>query len=209
MLALFCLHLVYILGRIEWRRFPRSLQGPESLLPRWSDVRQALQHLRWFLGKSPHPRFDRWGYWEKFDYWAVFWGMVILGGTGLVMAYSLTSTHILPGWTLNVAFWIHRVEAILAIAHVFIIHFFIAHIRRHSFPMDRAMFEGTVSLDAARQEKPAWIERLEQTGELKTVLVPETNLKLRLLYHLIGFSAVGFGLFLLIGGLVNSPSITW
>ena len=209
MLALFCVHLLYILGKIEWRRFPRSMQGPESLLPRWSDVTQALQHFRWFLGKSPHPRFDRWGYWEKFDYWAVFWGMVILGGTGLVMAYSLTSTHILPGWTLNVAFWIHRVEAILAIAHVFIIHFFIAHIRRHSFPMDRAIFEGTVSLDAARQEKPAWIERLEQNGELKTVLVPETNLKLRLLYHLIGFSAVGFGLFLLIGGLVNSPSITW
>ena len=90
--------------------------------------------------------------------------MVILGGTGLVMAYSLTSTYILPGWTLNVAFWIHRVEAILAIAHVFIIHFFIAHIRRHSFPMDRAIFEGTVSLDAARQEKPAWIERLSRTA---------------------------------------------
>jgi cytochrome b subunit of formate dehydrogenase len=186
-----------------------SLQGPESLLPRWSDVRQALQHLGWFLGRSPHPRFDRWGYWEKFDYWAVFWGMVVLGGTGLLIAYSLTSTRIIPGWTLNVAFWIHRVEAILAIAHVFIIHFFIAHVRRHSFPMDNAIFEGSVGLDAARREKPAWIERLEQNGELKTILVPEANLKLRLLYHLIGFSAVGFGLFLLIGGLVNSRRITW
>ena len=209
MLALFCLHLIYILRKIEWRRFPRSLQDPESLLPRWSDVRQALQHLGWFLGKSPHPRFDRWGYWEKFDYWAVFWGMVILGVTGLVMAYSLTLTRIVPGWTLNVAFWIHRVEAILAIAHVFIIHFFIAHVRRHSFPMDVAMFEGSVGLDAARREKPAWIERLEQNGELEAILVPQTNLKFRLLYYLIGFSAVGFGLFLLIGGLVNSPHITW
>lgn len=157
----------------------------------------------------PPPQFDRWGYWEKFDYWAVFWGMAILGGTGLILAYSLYSTRFIPGWTLNVAFWIHRLEALLAIGHVFIIHFFIAHIRRHSFPMDRAMFEGTVSLDAARQEKPAWIARLEQNGELEAVLAPKPNRKLRFLYYLIGFAAVGVGLFLLIGGLVQSRHITW
>ena len=132
-----------------------------------------------------------------------------VGGRGLILAYSLDSTRILPGWTLNVAFWIHRIEALLAIAHVVIIHFFIAHLRRHSFPMDRAMFEGTVSLEAARQEKPAWIARLEQNGELETILVPKANRNLRLLYYLIGFTAVGVGLFLLIGGLVHSPYITW
>ena len=209
MLVLFGAHLLYVMKKIQWRGLAVNSNGPDSLLPRWADVRQAVQHVAWFLGQSPHPRFDRWGYWEKFDYWAVFWGMVLLGGTGLVMAYSLTSTRIIPGWTLNVAFWIHRIEAILAIAHVFLIHFFIAHLRRHNFPMDRAMFEGSVSLDAARREKPAWIARLEQNGKLEAVLVPKANLKFRLLYYLIGFTAVGFGLFLLIGGLVNSPPITW
>ena len=209
MLVLFGVHLIYVLRKIEWRRLPKSLIGPDTLLPRWSDVRQALQHVGWFLGRSTPPQFDRWGYWEKFDYWAVFWGMAILGVTGLILAYSLESTRFLPGWTLNVAFWIHRIEALLAIGHVVIIHFFIAHLRRHSFPMDRAMFEGTVSLDAARQEKPAWIARLEQNGELETILVPKANRNLRLLYYLIGFTAVGVGLFLLIGGLVHSPYITW
>ena len=209
MLVLFGVHLFYVLSKIEWRRLPGSLIGPDTLLPRWSDARQAIQHVGWFFGRSTPPQFDRWGYWEKFDYWAVFWGMAILGGTGLILAYSLVSTRILPGWTLNVAFWIHRIEALLAIAHVVIIHFFIAHLRRHSFPMDRAMFEGTVSLDAARQEKPAWIARLEQNGELEAVLAPKSNRKLRLLYYLIGFTAVGVGLFLLIGGLVHSPYITW
>jgi cytochrome b subunit of formate dehydrogenase len=209
MLVLFGVHLFYVLSKIEWRRIPGSLTGPDTLLPRWSDARQAIQHVGWFFGRSTSPQFDRWGYWEKFDYWAVFWGMAILGGTGLILAYSLNSTRIIPGWTLNVAFWIHRIEALLAIAHVVIIHFFIAHLRRHSFPMDRAMFEGTVSLDATRQEKPAWIARLEQNGELEAVLAPKANRKLRLLYYLIGFTAVGVGLFLLIGGLVNSPHITW
>jgi hypothetical protein len=75
--------------------------------------------------------------------------------------------------------------------------------------MDRAMFEGTVSLDAARQEKPAWIARLEQDGELEAVLVSKTNRQVRILSYVIGFTAVCVGLFLLIGGLVNSPFITW
>ena len=209
MLVLFGAHLLYILWKIRWRRFAAYLKGPDSLLPRWADVRQAFQHVGWFLGRSEAPAFDRWGYWEKFDYWAVFWGMAILGGTGLILAYSIGTTRFIPGWALNVAFWIHRIEALLAIAHIFIIHFFIAHLRRHSFPMDRAMFEGSVSLDAAREEKPAWIERLEQTGKLETALVPSVNRYMRLLYYLIGFSAVAVGLFLLIGGLVNSPQITW
>jgi cytochrome b subunit of formate dehydrogenase len=209
MLFLFGVHLLYVLNKIDWRRFPGSLQDPNSLLPRWFDLRQAIQHVRWFFGRSAPPQFGRWAYWEKFDYWAVIWGMIVLGGTGILLAYSLNSTRFIPGWTLNVAFWIHRIEAILAIAHVFIIHFFIAHLRRHNFPMDRAMFEGTVSLDAARQEKPAWIARLEQDGELEAVLVSKTNRQVRLLSYLVGFAAVCVGLFLLIGGLVNSRSITW
>ncbi|MDP2643614.1 MAG: cytochrome b/b6 domain-containing protein [Desulfobacterales bacterium] len=209
MLALFGVHLVYVLSKIDWRRFPKSLMGPDSLLLQWPDLRLAFQHLGWLFGRSGHPRFDRWGYWEKFDYWAVLWGTIVLGGTGLVMAYSLSLTSLIPGWTLNVALWLHRIEAMLAMAHVFIIHFFIAHMRRHTFPMDRAMFEGTVDLDGARHEKPAWIARLEQEGTLEANLAPQTNKKLRLLYYLIGFGAVGFGLFLLIGGIVNSPYITW
>jgi len=209
MLALFGAHLIYIMKKIQWRGLAVDLNGPDSLLPRWADARQAVQHVGWFLGRCKAPQFDRWGYWEKFDYWAVFWGMALLGGTGLLLAYSIGASRFIPGWTLNVAFWIHRIEALLAIAHVFLIHFFIAHLRRHNFPMDRAMFEGSVSLDAARLEKPSWIARMELTGKLEAALVPTANRYMRLLYYLIGFTAVGVGLFLLIGGLVNSPRITW
>jgi cytochrome b subunit of formate dehydrogenase len=155
------------------------------------------------------PRFDRWGYWEKMDYWGVIWGIPLLGITGLIMAYPLISTRILPGWGLNVAFWIHRMEAILAICHVFIIHFFIGHLRVHNFPMDRAMFEGSVDLEEVRHERPAWIERLEKTGKLEGQLVAEASPRRRALFYTFGYFALAFGLFLLIGGLVNSTSITW
>jgi len=97
----------------------------------------------------------------------------------------------------------------LAMCHVFIIHFFIGHLRRHNFPMDRAMFEGSADLETTRHERPAWVERLETAGKINAVLVPEAGTGRRVVYYIIGYLAVASGVFLLIGGLVNSPYITW
>ena len=209
MLLLFGAHVIYVLVKVDWRRFPKSIYGAESVLPRLEDLGQALQHVLWILGSSKAPQFDRWGYWEKFDYLAVFWGMVILGGTGLVLFNSMISSYYIPGWGLNIALWIHRIEAILAMAHVFIIHFFIGHLRRHSFPMDLAMFEGSVDLEATRHEKPAWIARVEKEGKLDSILVDESGPARRVVFYLFGYAALAVGVFLLVGGLINSLSITW
>ena len=205
----FLIHILYLLFKIDWTNFPGSLLGPDSLLPQLKDVKEFFQHIGWFLGAKKAPVFDRWGYWEKFDYWAVFWGMVILGSSGLLMAYSLASTRFIPGWGLNVALWVHRIEALLAMVHVFIIHLFIAHLRRHNFPMDLTIFEGSTDLEAARHEKPAWIERLKKAGKLESIMVPEAQVGWRALFYMVGYTAVAIGVFLLIGGLVNSPYITW
>ena len=209
MLCGLALHVIYLLFAINWRKFPVSLMGPDSLVPRPADIKQFFQHIGWFLGIGKAPEFDRWGYWEKFDYWAVFWGMTIIGVTGLMMAYPLATTRIVPGWALNVAFWIHRIEAILAMAHIFIIHFFIGHLRRHNFPMDRTMFEGSADLENIQDEKPAWVSRLKQSGELDGVLVSEAIQVQRVIYYVFGFAAVAAGLFLLIGALINVRYISW
>lgn len=209
LLLLFLGHLVYLFFNIDWKNFSQLINSPDSLLPRWVDLGQFFQHVGWFLGINKAPEFDRWGYWEKFDYWAVFWGMVILGGTGLLLAYPLAASRLLPGWTLNVVFWIHRIEAILAMGHVFMIHFFVAHLRRHNFPMDRAIFEGSVDLAATRHEKPDWIQRLEKMGLLPGLLVPEAAKKQQIVFYLFGYAAITLGLILLIGGIINSPHITW
>ncbi|MDO8596259.1 MAG: hypothetical protein Q7R45_06515, partial [Sulfuricaulis sp.] len=75
MLGIFFGHLVYLAFRLgrNWKTF--DWFGPNSLLPRWQDLRDLAAMFRWFLGQAPRPVFDRWTYWEKFDYWAVFWGM--------------------------------------------------------------------------------------------------------------------------------------
>ena len=205
----FLIHALYLFFVIDWRNFPASLYGPDSLLPRGKDIKDFFHHIGWFLGIKDAPQFDRWGYWEKFDYWAVFWGMIILGSTGLLMAFPLAATQIMPGWGLNVAIWIHRIEALLAMAHLFIIHFFIAHLRRHNFPMDRTMFEGSADLEAVRHEKPAWIERLKNSSKLDDVLVTDAMPAQRFVYYVFGYAAVGVGLFLLIGALINIAYISW
>ena len=205
----FLLHALYVVSKIDRKNIAGSLFGPDSLLLQPKDLKEFFQHIGWFLGIKKPPKFDRWGYWEKFDYWAVFWGIPVLGITGLLLAYPLTSSKIIPGWGLNVALWIHRIEAILAMLHVFILHLLFSNLRRHNFPMDRAMFEGSADLAATQHERPAWIERLEQSDSLDSVLVPEASSGRRAAFYLVGYLAIAAGVFLLVGGLLNSPYITW
>ncbi|MBW1710833.1 MAG: cytochrome b/b6 domain-containing protein [Deltaproteobacteria bacterium] len=202
-------HGCYILYKLNWRRFPFSLLNPDSILPHPRDIKQFFQHIGWFLGLAKAPRFERWNYFEKFDYWAVFWGMFILGGTGLLLAFPLTASRLIPGWGLNVAFWAHRIEALLALCHVFIIHFFIGHLRRQNFPMDRSMFEGSVDLTAARHEKSAWVTRLEETDSLEEFLVLEVSSTRQAFFYFLGYIFLAAGVYLLIGGLLNIFKITW
>ncbi|MBI5523436.1 MAG: cytochrome b/b6 domain-containing protein [Desulfarculus sp.] len=208
MLALFVAHVLYLLATLR-RRGLAAVLGPDSIAPAPADLKQFFQHVGWMLGLTNHPRFDRWGYWEKFDYWAVFWGMAIIGGTGLLLWDPLASSALMPGWGINLALWVHRLEAALAMAHVFLIHFFIGHLRPHSFPMDMAMFEGSVSLEASRGERAAWVERLEQTGALPGALVQPAAPARRLLFLVFGFAVMAFCLYLLVGGLANVTRVTW
>jgi cytochrome b subunit of formate dehydrogenase len=209
MLAALCVHVVYLFKRVDWRRLPGSIYGPDSILPRLEDAGQAVQHIGWFLGLSKYPHIDRWIYLEKFDYWAVFWGICILGSTGVILYNPVFFSHYMPGWILNVLLWVHRIEAILAMGHVFIIHFFIGHLRRNNFPMDMAMFEGSVDLARLRLERPAWVARMERSGTLESQFAFEVTVGRRVLFYIFGYAAVVIGVLLLIGGLVNSTAITW
>jgi hypothetical protein len=109
----------------------------------------------------------------------------------------------MPGWVLNVLLWVHRIEAVLAIIHVSTIHFFIGHLRRHNFPMDLVMFEGSVDLEKVRHERPAWVERLEQNGNLHGTLAGSTPIALRVVYYVFGFSVIACFIYLLVNGLAN------
>jgi cytochrome b subunit of formate dehydrogenase len=61
------------------------------------DWREFVASLKWFFGKGPRPEYGRWTYWEKFDYFAVFWGVAVIGSTGLLLWFPEFFTHIIPG----------------------------------------------------------------------------------------------------------------
>jgi cytochrome b subunit of formate dehydrogenase len=205
----FVLHIIYILAKVEWKSWRQSLFGADSLVPRPADAVQFAQQVRWFFGLGPRPGFDRWTYWEKFDYWAVFWGMPLLGISGLLLMYPLAASRIMPGWVLNVMVLFHRAEALLAMLYIFIIHFTIGHLRRGMFPMNECMFAGSVELEKEVQEKPAWIARLREEGKLEQVMVAGPPTWFRVIYFIFGYAALLTGLYLLITIFMYRNAIKW
>lgn len=204
----FVLHILYLLACVDWKNFPRSLFGPETLVYQWTDVKGFFRHLLWIFGLAKAPRFDRWSWWEKFDYWAVWWGLVIVGVTGLMLYDPVLSSDYMPGWLLNIALWVHRIEAVLAMGHIFTVHFYVEHFRPTALPFNAAMFDGTMSLKHAREEHPEWVERLEREGRLDELLVPDPPVPLRILYFMVGYALIALGLFLLVFALINVTALT-
>ena len=78
-------------GKFQLKRLWRAMFGPDSMVFNFQDWRDFIDHNKWFFGKGPKPQFDRWTYWEKFDYFAVFWGVFIIGVSGLVLWFPPSS----------------------------------------------------------------------------------------------------------------------
>jgi len=187
------------------RRFRRSekglwafLFGPDSLLPRFSDVRDFVATMKWFVGRGPMPAYGRWTYWEKFDYFAVFWGVVIIGISGLVLWFPVLVTKVLPGWAINVATIIHSDEALLAVGFIFTIHFFNTHLRPEKFPMDPVIFTGRMRLKELRLERPAHYEKLRESGELEARLVDPAPPHFAHVARVFGYTALFVGVTLIV-----------
>jgi hypothetical protein len=154
-------------GRFKLRRLFGVVFGPDSPMPNLQDLRDFWAHQRWFFGKGDKPQFDRWTYWEKFDYLAVFWGVAMIGASGLVMWFPETVTRVLPGWLINVSLIIHSDEALLAAGFIFTFHFFNVHFRPEKFPMDPVIFSGRISKSELLAERGRLLERWQEAGELE------------------------------------------
>ncbi|HEX9734325.1 MAG TPA: hypothetical protein VGG06_20325 [Thermoanaerobaculia bacterium] len=165
------LHLGFIVYRGLVRGDAGLFWGWRSLVPNARDLRDLWHNLRYFLYREPTLKLDRWSYWEKFDYFAVFWGVPIIGGSGLVLWFPDFFTRVLPGWALNAAYVIHSDEALLATGFIFVFHFFHTHLRPEIFPFDPVIFTGSMPLSRFREERRLEYERLQASGELAWRLV--------------------------------------
>jgi cytochrome b subunit of formate dehydrogenase len=199
MLGIFFLHLIAVSINIarNWKDF--KFFGPDSFVPNWKDLEDIVGMFKWFFGKGPRPAIERWSYWEKFDYWAVFWGMAIIGGSGMVLAFPHVVASHLPGWVFNIAAVVHGEEAFLAAVFLFTVHFFNNHFRPDKLPPpDVVMFTGTQSLQEFRHEHAAQYQRLIETGQLEKYLVDAPSRPFTLGSRILGLLLIAFGLTLLV-----------
>jgi cytochrome b subunit of formate dehydrogenase len=199
MLSIFFLHIIGVVTNIarNWKTF--KWLGPDSLVPNLQDIKDIYGMFMWFLGKRPRPAFDRWTYWEKFDYWAVFWGMGIIGSTGMMLSFPNITASVFPGWVFNVATIVHGEEAFLAAVFLFTVHFFNNHFRPDKLPPpDVVMFTGSVPLEEFKREHSAQYARLVESGQLESYMVETPPRALTLGSKILGLTLITIGLTLLV-----------
>ncbi|NDD64226.1 MAG: cytochrome C [Acidobacteria bacterium] len=196
-------HVYYILRRSGFRWTWRNLFGPDSIAVRKQDLVDLYRNCRYFLYLGPKPKFDRWTYWEKFDYYAVFWGVPVIGISGLILWFPWFFTSFLPGWALNVAMIVHGEEALLAVGFIFTFHFFHNHLRPENFPMDTVIFTGRMTLTRFIEERPAEYGRLLRERRLEEIFADPPTPFARRLSFWFGLAALLTGL-LIVGAIFAS-----
>jgi cytochrome b subunit of formate dehydrogenase len=173
MIGVFLTHIIDVvrIKRKEFGSWKEFLLGDNSMLFNKKDWEDFKGSIKWFLGKGNRPEYGRWTYWEKFDYFAVFWGMFVIGSTGLTLWFPEFFTHLVPGWFVNVATIIHSDEALLATGFIFTVHFFNTHLRPEKFPMDIVIFSGSIPLEEFKLDRPDEYKKLVESGDLEKYFV--------------------------------------
>ena len=162
--------------------------------------------LRWFVGLGPKPTFERWTYWEKFDFWGACADVVIIGSTGLVLWFPYLFCRFLPATVLNIAQVIHSTQALLATGFVFAIHFFNTHLRPEKFPADMSILTGLVSEEEMLHERPDLLARWQKEGVLEREHATVPSRGTLWLIRLAGLAALAVGLALLAAIIITAAT---
>jgi len=195
-------HLFYLVRKVSRAPDPMKMfWGPDSLVPQPRDVVDFWNQVRWYFGRGPRPRFARYSYMEKFDYFAVFWGVAIIGGSGLMLWFPEFFARFVPGWAFNVATIVHADEALLASGFIFTIHFFHVHFRPEKFPLDAVMFTGRATRAYMEEEHPEILDQIDRRAgsapsmeQITDTPAPPPSRRASLVAAALGFLAVAVGM---------------
>lgn len=155
LLAVGAYHLFYLWRTREGRQVARDF------IPRYTDVRDFLQNMRYHLGRSrEHPRFGRFTYAEKAEYLAMVWGTALMGATGLMLWFKVQVGWLLPRWWVDIATAIHFYEAILAVLAIAVWHFYHVMFDPDVYPIDLAFWDGRVSEERYKEHHPLAYEKM-------------------------------------------------
>jgi len=150
-------HLVYI----GYSTLILKRPFPIKMLPTTKDGKDLVQEIGYFIGiRSERPEFDRFNWRDKFDYWAIFWGLPVMGISGFIMLYPVFATDFLPGWVVPAALIAHSDEAMLALGWIFLVHIFFNHFSPLIFPVNKSIFTGRVPAERYKHEHPLEYKKL-------------------------------------------------
>jgi cytochrome b subunit of formate dehydrogenase len=143
-----------------------------SVMPHWSDVTDLVHFLRYEFGKVDEPPpFDKFNPFEKFEYFAVVWGSIIMVITGLMMWFFEFTLLLFPKWVYDLVRLIHGYEAILAFLAVILGHLYNVHLKPGVWPMSRVWLDGKMTLTELKHHHPKeyarWLEqqRMQPAGD--------------------------------------------
>jgi formate dehydrogenase gamma subunit len=149
MLLIGAYHLIYLLTTRDGRKLVADL------FPMKKDLADVIQAMRYLTGLSPDkPKIGRFGYAEKMEYWAVVWGTIIMGATGLAIWFKIDITQHLPRWVVTVATTIHYYEAVLACLAIIVWHFYHVIFDPEVYPLNTACLDGRISEELQAHEHP-------------------------------------------------------
>lgn len=147
MMAVGLYHVFYVLMTKEGR------QGLFDLLPRKKDISDVAHNLSYYLGlSSTKPKLAKFGYGEKAEYWAVVWGTLIMGLTGMMVWFKVEMFGFLPRWIIDVALAVHWYEAILATLAILVWHIYNVIFDPDVYPLNYALVDGRVSEEYYKEE---------------------------------------------------------
>ncbi|MDE3217017.1 MAG: cytochrome b/b6 domain-containing protein [Gemmatimonadota bacterium] len=163
MIADGAVHLVYLGALLVRRRF--RLWEAWPMLPTWKDAQDWWATSLYYFGiRRELPAYDRFNFREKFDYFAVFWGLPVMMISGLILWFPVFFGNHLPDIAIPMAYIAHSDEAILAISAIVVWHFYNVHYNPDKFPMSWVWITGRISEEEIRREHPLEYERLRKVA---------------------------------------------
>jgi len=160
--ALTAWHIMFAIGAVAAGR------SPLSIVPNRKDFDDAIQMMRYYLGRIDQPaQFDRFDYRQKFEYWGLVLGAVVVISTGLILYFPILFTRFFPGELIPAAKVAHSNEGLMAFLVVILWHIYNAHLNPDVFPFDKSIFTGKISLERMHHEHPLELARLKQVQDIE------------------------------------------
>jgi formate dehydrogenase gamma subunit len=133
-----------------------------SMVINKNDFTDAIHDIRYYIGMENSPaRCDRYSYKQKFEYWGILTGGLLMIGTGLVLWFPTFVVRFLPGELIPVAKALHSNEALVIVLLIAVWHIYNSIFSPEVFPLDTSMFTGYISQERMLREHPLELMRRE------------------------------------------------